>query len=50
MEPKTGKMTHLQAEGKKADDPHADEIRDDITTDVRDQIILDVLAEQTRPQ
>ena len=38
---------HLQAEGKKADDPHADEIRDDITTGVRDQIILDVLAEQT---
>ncbi|MDY3677954.1 MAG: trigger factor [Actinomyces urogenitalis] len=37
---------HLQAEGKAADDPHADEIREDITTGVRDQIILDVLAEQ----
>lgn len=37
---------HLQAEGKAADDPHADEIREDITTGVRDQIILDVLAEK----
>ncbi|WP_172120987.1 trigger factor [Actinomyces faecalis] len=36
---------HLQAEGKAADDPHAEEIREDITTGVRDQIILDVLAE-----
>ncbi|QPL06161.1 MULTISPECIES: trigger factor [Actinomyces] len=38
---------HLKAEGKEDDDPHAAEIRDDITTGVRDQIILDVLAEQT---
>ena len=37
---------HLQAEGKAADDPHADEIHEDITTGVRDQIILDVLAEK----
>lgn len=37
---------HLQAEGKAADDPHADEIREDITTGVRDQIILDVLADK----
>ncbi|MCL3777995.1 MULTISPECIES: trigger factor [unclassified Actinomyces] len=37
---------HLKAEGKKDDDPHAAEIREDISTGVRDQIILDVLAEQ----
>ncbi|MDU0348839.1 trigger factor [Actinomyces sp. MRS3W] len=36
---------HLQAEGKAEDDPHADEIRDDVTSGVRDQILLDVLAE-----
>lgn len=37
---------HLAAEGKQADDPHAEEIREDITSGVRDQIILDVLAEK----
>lgn len=36
---------HLQAEGKAEDDPHAEEIREDITTGVKDQILLDVLAE-----
>ncbi|MBE6481787.1 MAG: trigger factor [Actinomyces ruminicola] len=36
---------HLQAEGKAEDDPHAEEIRDDVTSGVRDQILLDVLAE-----
>ncbi|WP_136192750.1 trigger factor [Actinomyces procaprae] len=36
---------HLQAEGKPEGDPHADEIREDVTTGVRDQILLDVLAE-----
>lgn len=37
---------HLQAEGKAADDPHADEIREDVVQGVQDQIILDVLAEE----
>lgn len=41
---------HLAAEGKEKDDPHAEEIREDITTGVRDQIILDVLAEQLEVQ
>lgn len=37
---------HLKAEGKAADDSHAEEIREDVATGVRDQIILDVLAEK----
>ena len=36
---------HLGAEGKEEDDPHAAEIREDIASGVRDQILLDVLAE-----
>ena len=36
---------HLEAEGKADDAAHADEIREDITNGVRDQIILDTLAE-----
>nr|WP_243896323.1 trigger factor [Actinomyces bowdenii] len=38
---------HLQAEGKEGDDEHGKEIRDDVANGVREQIILDVLAEQT---
>jgi len=38
----------LQAEGKEGDEEHAKEIRDDIVTGVRDQIILDVLAEDLK--
>ncbi|MDO4243181.1 MAG: trigger factor [Actinomyces sp.] len=36
---------HLSAEGKEEDDPHAEEIREEVATGVRDQILLDVLAE-----
>ena len=36
---------HLEAEGKADDAAHAEEIREDITNGVRDQIILDTLAE-----
>lgn len=36
---------HLSAEGKNEDDPHAEEIREEVATGVRDQILLDVLAE-----
>ncbi|WP_103063488.1 trigger factor [Actinomyces qiguomingii] len=36
---------HLEAEGKAEDDPHAEEIRDDVISGVRDEILLDVLAE-----
>ena len=39
---------HLQAEGKEGDDEHGKEIREDIAKGLREQIILDVLAEQTR--
>lgn len=39
---------HLQAEGKAADDEHGKEIREEITNSIREQIILDVLAEQTQ--
>lgn len=38
---------HLQAEGKEGDDEHGKEIREDVANGVREQIILDVLAEQT---
>ena len=37
---------HLQVEGKEENDPHAEEIREEMETGVRDQIILDVLAEK----
>ena len=36
---------HLTAEGKEGDDEHAEEIREDVTASVRDQVILDTLAE-----
>lgn len=36
---------HLSAEGKEADDPHAEEIRDEIAKGLREQILLDVLAD-----
>lgn len=36
---------HLDAEGKAGDEEHAEEIREDIVSGVRDQILLDVLAE-----
>lgn len=39
---------HLQAEGKEGDDEHGKEIREDIAKSLREQIILDVLAEQTK--
>ena len=39
---------HLRAEGKEGDEEHAKEIREDIVTGVRDQIILDVLAEDLK--
>ncbi len=37
--------SHLEREGKPADDPHADEIREEIVEVMRDQFILDTLAE-----
>ena len=36
---------HLSAEGKDGDEEHAKEIREDVASTVRDQIVLDVLAE-----
>jgi len=39
---------HLRAEGKDGDEEHAKEIREDIVNGVRDQIILDVLAEDLK--
>ena len=39
---------HLSAEGKDGDEEHAKEIREDIVAGVRDQIILDVLAEDLK--
>lgn len=36
---------HLEQEGKDADDPHAQEVRGDIESQMRDQLLLDVLAE-----
>ena len=36
---------HLTAEGKEGDDDHAEKIREDVTAGVRDQVILDTLAE-----
>lgn len=36
---------HLEQEGKDLDDPHAEEVRADIQVQMRDQLLLDVLAE-----
>ncbi|QQM66832.1 trigger factor [Actinomyces weissii] len=36
---------HLAAEGKADDEEHAKEIREEVATNLRDQVILDVLAE-----
>lgn len=36
---------HLSAEGKADDEAHAQEIRKEVATNLRDQVILDVLAE-----
>ncbi|MCF2705796.1 trigger factor [Arcanobacterium haemolyticum] len=36
---------HLQREGKDSDDPHAEEIRGEIEESMRDQFLLDTLAE-----
>ena len=41
---------HLSAEGKDGDEEHAKEIREDVASTVRDQIILDVLAESLEVQ
>ncbi|MDY5153986.1 trigger factor [Actinobaculum suis] len=37
---------HLQAEGKEGDDEHGEEIRDDLASSLRDQLMLDVLADK----
>lgn len=39
---------HLEREGKEADDPHAQEIREETANLLRDQLLLDELAERTR--
>ncbi|MCI1896359.1 MAG: trigger factor [Ancrocorticia sp.] len=36
---------HLEQEGKESDDPHGQEIRSEIEDQMRDQLLLDVLAE-----
>lgn len=36
---------HLEREGKPEDDPHGEEIREDTEKQLRDQLLLDVLAE-----
>ena len=36
---------HLEREGKEADDPHGEEIREDTERMIRDQLLLDVLSE-----
>lgn len=41
---------HLEAEGKEADDPHGEEIREDTERLMRDQFILDALAEEYEVQ
>ena len=38
--------SHLEQEGKPADDPHGEEIREDVTSMLRDQLLLDVLSEK----
>ncbi|HZK05440.1 MAG TPA: trigger factor [Actinomycetaceae bacterium] len=37
---------HLQREGKAADDPHGDEVRESTRAMLRDQLLLDVITEQ----
>src|SRR5690606_3381498 len=41
---------HLQAEGKAEDDPHGEEVREDTEKAMRDQFILDELAETLEVQ
>lgn len=41
---------HLEAEGKEPDDPHGEEIREDTERLLRDQFILDTLAEAKEVQ
>lgn len=36
---------HLEQEGKESDDPHAEEVRGDVTSMLKDQLMLDKLAE-----
>lgn len=40
--------SHLQREGKEQDDPHGVEVRQDTEKALRDQLLLDELAEQTK--
>lgn len=37
---------HLEGEGKAEDDPHGEEIREEVTSLAKDQLILDALAER----
>ncbi|PFG38547.1 trigger factor [Georgenia soli] len=37
---------HLEAEGKEAGDPHGEEVREEITDLLRDQMLLDTLVDQ----
>jgi len=37
--------SHLEHEGREADDPHGEEIRQETEAALRDQLLLDVLAE-----
>ncbi|MGO1943532.1 MAG: trigger factor, partial [Ancrocorticia sp.] len=41
---------HLEQEGKEADDPHGEEVRGDIETALRDQMMLDKLSEMFKVQ
>src|SRR5690625_6037642 len=41
---------HLEAEGKPEDDPHGEEVREDTEKAMRDQFILDALAENFEVQ
>ncbi|MGO3085818.1 trigger factor [Ancrocorticia populi] len=41
---------HLEQEGKESDDPHADEVRGDIESALRDQMMLDKLSEMFNTQ
>jgi trigger factor len=38
-------LSHLENEGKPADDPHGEEIRPELETAIRQQFVLDVVAE-----
>lgn len=37
---------HLQAEGKPEGDPHGEEVREEVVTGLRDQLLLDIVAEK----